>query len=333
MTFEDLLKDIKQKKFAPVYFFHGPEIYYIDALIQAIEDNGLNEMEKAFNLTMVYGKDVNSGSLMDVCLRLPMMAERQLVFLKEAQYMDKIEGLEPYLKNPNPQTILVVCYKKDKTEKSVEKLFKQAVIFEAAAIKEKELPQWINKYLAGHKSKINEKALQMLVEFLGSDLSKISNELDKLIINKGEGASIDETDVEKNIGISKDYNIFEFQKALAGRQKQKVYQIIDYFSNNQKAAPITMVTSILYKSYTELYQVKAGMSLSQGDLAAAMGLSEKQLWLIKEPMALAKNYTIDQIERCLEILNEYNLKEKGLGSSGSVGYEQLMKEMAYKLMM
>lgn len=333
MTFDDLLKDIKQKKFAPVYLFHGPETYYIDALNEAIEANGLNEIEKAFNHTVVYGKDINAGSLIDVCLRLPMMAERQLVFVKEAQYMDKIDGLEPYLKKPNPQTVLVVCYKKDKTEKSIEKLFKNAVIFESAAIKEKELPQWIHKYLSTHKAKINEKALQMLVEFLGNDLSKISNELDKLIINKGEGASIDETDVEKNIGISKDYNVFEFQKALANRQKQKVYQIIDYFAHNSKVAPMTMVTAILYKFYSELYQIKVGMSLPQSELASAMGLSEKQLWLIKEPMAIAKNYTIDQIERCLEVLNEYNLKEKGLGSSGAVEYDQLMKEMAYKLMM
>ena len=331
MSFDLLLKEIQQKKFAPVYFFHGQEAYYIDKLNDAIETHGLNEMEKAFNFSMLYGKDTAAGPLMDICLRMPMMAERQLVFLKEAQYMEKIELLAPYLNKPNLNTVLVVNYKKDKTEKSVEKLFKNAVIFESVAVKERELYVWIENYLIQSKSKINEKAMQMLIEFLGNDLSKLANELQKLLINLKTPASITENDVEKNIGVSKDYNVFEFQKALAGRQKLKVFQMIDYFSHNLKAAPMPMVTAILYKFYMELYQIKSGSNLPQGTLAKEMGLSEKQVWLLKDGINFSKMYTIQQIENCLETLNEFDLMSKGLGAA-NIEYDQLMKEMAYKLM-
>lgn len=330
-TYDALIKEIKQKKFHPVYFIHGQESFFMDKVIEALEAHVLNEMEKAFNYTLVYGKDVQPGPLMDTCLRLPMMAERQLVIVRESQYMDKIELLEPYLKKPNPQTVLVFHFKKDKTDKSVLKLFKDAVIFESAGAKEREIPGWVQNYLSQYDSKITEKAIMMLIEFLGNDLGKIANELDKLIINKGRNATITEDDIERNIGVSKDYNVFEFQKAIAGKQFFKVFQMIDYFAQNSKAAPIPMVTAVLYKFYAELYQIKSGMSLPQPELAKRMGLSEKQVWLLKDNLNFAKLYSIQQIENCLETVHEFDMKGKGLGA-GNTAYDQLMKEMAYKLM-
>ncbi len=331
MTFNEILKDIKAKKFSPIYFFHGVESYYIDQLNEAIDKHALTDSEKSFNQSTLYGKDSTPGQIIDYCLRLPMMAERQVVFLKEAQMMDKFDQLAPYFAKCNPQTVLVINYKKEKTEKAIEKILKNAVTFEANPIKEKDLGPWIEDYIKADGYSISEKALKMLIEFLGTDLCKISNELEKLIVNKSSSKRIDDADIEKYIGISKDYNVFEFQRALGNRQKEKVYRMVEYFSQNPKVAAMPMVTAILLKFYSELYQVKSGATAPQASLAQAMGLSEKQIWLLKDHINYVKNYTIEQLENCLMTLHEYDMKSKGVGSS-NFNYSELMKEMSYKLM-
>ncbi|HLP18976.1 MAG TPA: DNA polymerase III subunit delta, partial [Chitinophagales bacterium] len=259
-TYDSILSSIKAKKFAPVYFFCGEEAYFIDALADAIEANALNDMEKAFNQTIVYGKDLSARQIMETCGRLPMMAERQLVIIKEAQALsmkaDEEEQYLRYLKNPVKSTILVFVWKHgtpDGRKSFGKEMKKVAVYFESKPLYESGIAPWAKSWLSAKKYKIEEQAADLLVEYTGTDLSKVANELEKLIINKPAGSTITLDDIETGVGISKEFNPFELNNALGNKDKTKVYKIVNYFVSNPKNGPLVMLVATLQGYFNKLY--------------------------------------------------------------------------------
>ncbi|MEM1215360.1 MAG: DNA polymerase III subunit delta, partial [Bacteroidota bacterium] len=224
MKLADILKAAKSKAFQPVYFLHGLESYFIDQISDAIETHALAEHERAFNQTILYGKDTDHLQVVDAARRFPMMAERQLVILKEAQEMRSLKSLETYVAKPTPSTVLVICHKHKKfsLNSKVGNLLKaQTVLFEAKPLYDNQVPDWIGSYLRAKKLKAAPAATELLAEYLGTKLSKVANELDKLALNIPAGEEVTQKLIEEHIGISKDYNVFEFQKALGQRNVLK----------------------------------------------------------------------------------------------------------------
>jgi len=217
MTHQEIIKSIRAKQYKPVYFLHGPESYYIDLISKYIEDNVLSEAEKSFNQLVFYGKDSDAKTIIDAASRYPMMSSHQVIFLKEAQEMKGLQDLQPYIEKAVPTTILVVCYKHRKLDartRLAKALKANAVLFESKKLYDNQLPDWITAYLKSKKMSIDPKASQLIAEYLGTNLSKIVNELDKLVINLPPGTAVNEKHIQENIGISKDFNVFELQKAL-----------------------------------------------------------------------------------------------------------------------
>ncbi|RZJ58763.1 MAG: DNA polymerase III subunit delta, partial [Flavobacterium sp.] len=253
-----ILNDIKQGNIRPIYFLMGEEPYYIDKLTEYIEHNILSEEEKGFNQMVLYGKDVTIEDVISNAKRYPMMAERQVVIVKEAQELSRtIEKLESYAENPQPTTVLVLAYKYktlDKRKKVTKVLEKAGMVFESKKLYENQVGDWIKRVLSGKGYNIEPKAAAMLVEFLGNDLGKISNELDKLTIILPQGSTITPKVIEDNIGISKDYNVFELRKAIGERDQLKAYKIADYFANNPKDNPLVMTTGLVFGFFSQLLQ-------------------------------------------------------------------------------
>ena len=249
---KQILDSIKKGDVKPVYFLTGDEPFYIDGISNYIEENLLDDNEKEFNQTVYYGRDVKVEDIISTAKRYPMMAERQVVIIKEAQDLARtIEDLLPYVENPQPTTVLVLCYKYkklDKRKKLSKEIIKSGVYFESKKLYENQVPEWIRKVVSKRGYTITPKAAQMLVEFIGNDLSKVNNELEKLQLIIKQGDSITPTLVEENIGISKDYNNFELQNAISRRDVKKAFGIIQYFGNNPKNHPLVMTTAFFLQS-------------------------------------------------------------------------------------
>ncbi|NNK86879.1 MAG: DNA polymerase III subunit delta, partial [Flavobacteriaceae bacterium] len=241
---KQLLKDIQAGKIKPIYFLMGDEPYFIDLISQYIEKNLLPEDQKGFNQMVYYGRDVSVEDIVSAAKRYPMMAERQVVIIKEAQDLSRtIEKLQPYVENPQPSTVLVINYKYKKIDKRkalYKSLRKTGIVFESKTLYENQVAEWIRRIMSGRKYSIAPKAAQMLIEFLGTDLSKINNELEKLQLIIPEGQQITPELIEENIGISKDFNNFELRKAIGERNSVKAHQIINYFADNPKDNPIVV---------------------------------------------------------------------------------------------
>ena len=249
MKYQDLLKDLKKKAYQPVYLLHGTESYFIDAATKYFEDNVLSEGEKAFNYTVMYGKDADARTLIDTASRYPMMAPYQLLILKEAQDMKTLKDLQAYCGKPVPTTILVICHKHKKldTRTKFGKVLKaKAVVFESSKVYDNQIGAWIEDYLQTKKLRVEPNATELMAEYLGTNLSKVANELDKLVINLAEGSTITPQIVQDNIGISKDYNVFELQDAIGVRNVLKANRIINYFIANPKKNPLVVVVATLY---------------------------------------------------------------------------------------
>src|SRR6476660_8130060 len=253
-----IVNDIKNKNIKPIYFLMGEEPYYIDKLSEYIENNILSEDEKGFNQTVLYGRDVSIEDVISTCKRYPMMAERQVVIVKEAQELSRtIDKLEHYAENPTPTTVLVFCYKYktlDKRKKWAKALDKVGVVYESKKLYENQVGEWIKRLLSGKQYAIEPKAAAMLVEFLGTDLSKINNELEKLQIILTKGSTITPKVIEENIGFSKDYNVFELRKALGERNEKKAYQIAHYFAENPKDNPLVLTTGQVFSFFSNVLQ-------------------------------------------------------------------------------
>lgn len=332
MIFDDIIKSIKAKDYKPVYFLHGEESFYIDAISNYIEKNVLSEAEKSFNQTILYGKDTDAKTLIDTASRYPMMASHQVVILKEAQEMKELLDLQLYIEKAVPTTILVICYKHGKLDsrtKFAKSLKAHAVIFESKKLYDNQVPDWIAGYVKGKKLAIKPNASQLIAEYLGTDLSKIANELDKLAINLPEGVAIDEKHIQDNIGISKDYNVFELQKALGGRDVVKANRIVRYFAANPRKNPMVVITGSLYNHFSKVYIYHFLRNLPDKKISEALQL--KSEFFLKDYKRTAHHYNLKNTQNVISILKEYDLKSKGVDSDNAPEGE-LMKEMVYKIL-
>lgn len=327
-----LIGDIRNGKLAPVYFLMGDEPYYIDRISEFIGENVLTEEERGFNQTVLYGKDTGVDEIVGHAKRYPMMAEYQVVIVREAQHLSRtIEQLAEYAANPQPSTILVICYKYktlDRRKKLIKTLRKgESVVFESKKLYENQVADWIRRVLLGSDYRISHKASALLVEYMGTDLSRISNELDKLKLVLPKGAEITPETVEEHIGISKDFNNFELKKAIAGRDIPKATRIIAYFSHNPKENPFVLTVALLHTFFSQLLQYHGLSDHSPKNVASALRINP---YFVGEYKTAARNYPMKSVSRIIGALREMDLKGKGVGSA-SMSHRDLLQELLYKI--
>jgi len=339
MTADDILKDLKNRKYKPLYLLHGDEPYFIDQVSNYVEDQLLSEAERGFNQTVLYGKDTEVMTVLNAAKRYPMMAEYQVVLVKEAQDMkwgrdddDKktINPLLSYLENPLPSTILVFCYKYgkfDKRKKTYKAIEKNGVVFESSPLYDNKIPSWIEGFAGSKGYKIDQQASAMMSEYLGNDLSKIANELEKLMLNVSAGQTITMQHVQDNIGISKEYNVFELQSALSRKDPFKVNQIINYFEANPKANPIVLVLGNLNNFFSKVLLYHYAKDKTPQGLARELGVNP---YFIKDYELAARSYNYGKSMQIISLLREYDLKSKGVDSNAGPG--ELMKELMFKIL-
>lgn len=326
-----IVNEIKQGNIKPIYFLMGEEPYYIDKLTEYIENNILTEEEKGFNQMVLYGKDVSIEDVISNAKRYPMMADRQVVIVKEAQELSRtIEKLESYAENPQTTTVLVFAYKYktlDKRKKVTKMLEKAGVVFESKKMYDNQVGDWIKRILSGKNYGIEPKAAAMLVEFLGTDLSKISNELDKLMIILPKGSTITPKVIEDNIGISKDYNVFELRKAIGERDQLKAYKIADYFSQNPKDNPLVMTTGLVFGFFSQLLQYHGLKDKNPSNVAKLLKINP---YFVKDYDIALRNYPMKKVSAIVATLRDIDVKSKGVGVT-AIPQSDLLKEMLVKI--
>ena len=331
MSVEKILKDWNKKQFKPIYWLEGDEEYYIDQLIYHAEHNILSPEEASFNLTVFYGKDANWADVVNACMRYPMFSERQIVLLKEAQQMRDLDKLEGYIGKPLSSTIFVVSHKEKKVDgrgKLARLLKEKGEVLTTKKLYDNQLPEWTNELVQSKGFSISQKALFLLVDHIGNDLSRINNEIEKLLINLGKRTNITEDDIENYVGISKEYNPFELQGALAKKDFEKAMRIIEYFGNNPKAAPIQLVLPSIYNFFSKVFMLHGLASRDEKTAAAALGVSP---YFVKDYLQAAGKYPYEAVEKVLLLLHEYNLKGVGVNDVGTSD-ASLLKEMTVKIM-
>ena len=331
MSVEKIITDWKKKSFKPVYWLEGEEEYFIDKAVEFAEHHILTESEASFNLTIFYGKDANWPDVINACRRYPMFAERQVVLLKEAQQMKEVEKLESYMENPLHSTILVVSYKEKKLDarKKFAKLIKEkGVLLTTKKMYDNQLPEWTEELLRSKGLTITQKGLALLIDHIGNDLTRIDNEVDKILVNLGKRTGITEDDIENFIGVSKDYNVFELQSALAAKDLARSIRIIQYFDANPKAAPIQLVLPSLYSFFSKVFMIFGAGTSDEKTIATSIGVNP---YFMKEYLLAARMYTYPGVEKALLLLHHYNLKAVGVGDTGTRD-ASLLKEMIVKMM-
>jgi len=330
-TYEQILSDLKNQIYYPVYLLHGEEPYFIDEIADAIGQKVLSDQEKEFNQTVVYGKDSSVPDIISYAKRYPMMANYQVLIIKEAQDLDDVEEFLPYVQNPLKSTILVICYKYKKVDgrKSFYKAVEKAgIVFESKRIYEDRIPDWITSYSGKRNYPVSPKASQLLAEFVGNDLTKIVNELGKLFILIPEGTMVSEEIIERNIGISKDFNVFELQKALGKKDIYKANQIIQYFAANQKDNPLVKVLPMLYSFFSKILTYHYLKDKSTNNVAAELSIKP---FFVRDYTTAAKNYPVKKVVPIISILREYDVKSKGVDNTLATDGE-LMKEMVFRIL-
>lgn len=330
MSVEKIITDWKKKSFKPVCWFEGEEEYFIDKAVDYAEHHILSEAESSFNLSVFYGKDAAWADVVNACRRYPMFAERQVVVLKEAQQMRELEKLETYIENPLISTVFVVAYKDKKLDvrKKFTRFVKEnGVLVTTKKLYDRELPEWTQNLIQSKGLSITQRALNLLVDHIGNDLTRIENEIDKLQLSIGKRKSVTEEDIEEYIGVSKDYNVFELQSALASKNLAKSIQIIQYFEANPKAGPVQAVLPSLYNFFSKVFMVFGAGTQDEKTVAATIGVNP---YFIKDYMQAARLYTYPGIEKALLLLHDYNLKSVGVGSLGTED-ASLMKELVVKM--
>ena len=327
-----IVTDIKQGHIKPIYFLMGEEPYYIDKISQYIEQTILSEEERGFNQMVMYGRDITIDDIVGQAKRFPMMAEYQVIIVKEAQDLSRtIDQLADYAKNPQLTTVLVICYKYKKLDKrkaSYKAIKKAGVIFEGKKLYDNQVPDWIGRVLASKKYTITPKASLMLVEFLGTDLAKINNELEKLQIVLPEGTEISPEHIEENIGISKDYNNFELRKAIGAKDKLKAFKIVTYFANNPKDNPMVVTVSLLFSYFTQLLKLHGLKDKNPRNVASAIGVNP---YFVNEFITASKNYPMRQVSQIISTIREFDLKSKGVNANATPQGD-LLKELMVKIM-
>lgn len=344
MEYNEILSDLKNKKYKPIYFLSGEEPYYIDVILDYIEKNVLDEAEKEFNQTVLYGGEITPNDIVASAKRFPMMSEYQVVIIKEAQSIkgflkggdddkkaDKTKSaFEAYVENPLQSTILVICYREKKLDKrtNIGKLIaKNGVLLESKKLYDNQVPDWIKNYLIQKKYTLNPKAAVLLAEYLGTSLSKITNEIDKLIINLPPGTEITPEHVQQNIGISKDYNAFELQTAITKRDVVKANKIINYFASNPKENPMIMVLALLHGHFVKILLYHGVQNKTKANVASELGINP---FFVGDYELAAKNYPLGKLKSVFANLREYDLKVKGVDNVSATEGE-LLKELVFKI--
>ena len=332
-TYEEIARDLKNRVYKPVYYLMGEESYYIDRISDYIAQTVLTEEEREFNQTILYGVDTDVASIINAAKRYPMMSEYQVVIVKEAQNVKKIEELSYYLQNPLMSTILVICHKNgvlDKRKKLAAEISKIGVLFESKKMKDAQLPGFIASYLKRKQVDIEPKASEMMAEFVGTDLNRMAGELDKLVITLPAGSRrITPEQIERNIGVSKDYNNFELRNALLTRDVLKANKIIKYFEENPKTNPIQSTLSVLFGFFSNL--MLAYYAPDKTEQGIANQLSLQPTWKAKEYMAAMRVYSG---VKCMQIIGEIrycDARSKGVDNA-SISDGDLLRELVYKIL-
>ncbi|UII31535.1 DNA polymerase III subunit delta [Fulvivirga ulvae] len=337
VTPESVLKDLKSKKYAPVYFLQGDETYYIDMISGYIENHILTESEKGFNQTILYGRDVNMNTILTNARRFPMMSERQVVIVREAQTVGDINKesgqklLTDYIQNPVPSTILVFCHKNktlDKRKALGKLIEKHAIALTTKKLYDNQVPVWVENYIKDKGFGITPKAVQMLADSIGNDLERLANEVDKMLINFKEKVQIDEAIVQRYVGISKDYNVFELQKALMTKDVVKANKIVNYFEANAKKNPIIPIVAILFAFYSKLLMAFHAKDKSERNLASVLKVSP---YFVKDYIYAMKNYSPMQVVNNIHFIRQADLKSKGVDNISATD-GQILKELVFKLL-
>jgi DNA polymerase-3 subunit delta len=336
LEYNEIIKSIRQKTYKPVYFLHGEEPYFMDALTEVIEKEILDEGMRSFNQIILYGRDVDAMTVADNARRYPMMSPYQVVILKEAQDMKTLAQLQTYIEKPLSSTILLIVHKHKRLDMRTafaKSLQKHALVLESKPLYENQVPDFIRNYLKEHKLSVEQPALDLLVEYLGTDLGKIVNELEKLRLNTpqtdGKSGTITAELIERYVGISREYNVFELQKALAARQVLQANKIVHYFSENPRDAPFVMVVGNLYNYFSKVYQLSFLQNASPAEQARSLHLRSD--WFLKDYNMALRHYPRPKLEQLFALLREYDLKSKGMNSDG-VPEGELLKEMVYKIL-
>lgn len=332
-TYEEIARDLKNRIYKPVYYLMGEESYYIDRISEYIAQTVLNENEKEFNQTILYGADTDIATIINAAKRYPMMSKYQVVIVKEAQGVKNIDELSYYLQKPLESTILVLCHKHgvlDRRKKLAAEIEKVGVLFESKKIKDAQLTGFITSYLKRKSIEIKPKASEMMAEFVGTDLSRMAGELEKLIITLPKGQKrITPEQIEQNIGISKDYNNYELRNALIIKDVFKANQIIKYFEENPKTNPLQMTLSVLFNFFSNLMLAYYAPEKSEQGIAAQLGL--KSPWQSKDYLAAMRKYSGVKVMQIIGEIRYCDAKSKGVGNS-SLGDGELLRELVYKIL-
>ena len=326
-----IIANWKKNVFDAVYWLEGEEPFYIDQVVDYAEKHLLAEAEQAFNMTIFYGKDADWAQVINACKRYPVFAEKQVVILKEAQHMGQIEKLLSYIENPLSSTIFIVAHKDKNVDgrSALAKALKtKAVVVSTKKMYDNKLPEWVMTWVTERGYQINAKAVQIIVDHIGNDLNRIQNELEKLIVNLGDRKKMTDDDIEKYIGISKEYNAFEFQDAVAQKNFSKAIKMIQYFESNNKAAPIQLILPTLYTFFSKLYAIYGLGTSDERRIASEVGIPP---FLVKNYAAAARHYPYGKVEQILLTVQEYNLKVIGINDADNTDAD-LLKELVIKIM-
>jgi DNA polymerase-3 subunit delta len=335
VTADVVLKEIKAKNYKPVYFLYGDEPYYIDIIAEKLENQVVPESEKGFNQFVLYGKDTDVASVLSYARRYPFMAERQLILVKDANKLGGIEQkeqltrLEDYALNPLKSTILVLCFQASADErKSYIKAFNNhGAVVQSKKLYDNKLPEWVSGFCQNEGVKISPKAIQMMVDNIGNDLKRLSNEIRKIMVNLTVGQGIDADVVERFVGISKEYNVFEFQKSLIMRDVVKANKIVSHFAANSKDNPLAPILIILFGFYTKLLLAHASPDKSERGLAAELGVNP---YFVKDYLLAMRNYPLPKVAQVIHYLRECDGRLKGIDG---VSYQEgeLLRELVFKI--
>ena len=332
MSAEKIIAELKKGSYKPVYWLEGEEEFFIDKVVDYAEHNILSESEKSFNLSVFYGKDAEWADIVNACRRYPMFSDKQVVVLKEAQAMRNIERLESYIEKPLSSTMLVVAYKNKKVDgrtKLAKLLKEKGALLTTKKLYDNELPEWTQQLEYAKGYTINPKALFLLIDHIGNDLSRLNNEIDKLALNLSGRNTITEDDIETYVGVSKEFNVFELQQAIASRDLYKAIRIIKYFEANPKAAPMQLILPSLYNFFSKVQMVYSVPSREEKTIASAIGVNN---FFVRDYLQAAQQYSAPTVERILLLLHEYNLRNIGINDAGTTDAD-LLKEMVVKMIM
>lgn len=335
-TYQEVLSNLKNNQFAPVYFLQGEETYFIDEIIKFVEENALEESLRSFNQIVLYGKDADIPTIINHAKGFPMMAERKVVIVKEAQEIPGFakeaneKMLVAYLENPQPSTVLVLGYKYktlDKRKKLGKVLDQKAVMMTATKFYDNQVPGWVETFVKSRQKTIDQKALQLIVEHIGNNLTRIANEVDKMLINIEGEPKITAEHVYKNIGISKEYNVFELQKALSFKNALKANEIINYFRSDPKSNPIIPIIANLFSFFNKILLVHHSKDRSEKHLASLLGVHP---FFVKEYIMAAKNYSMVKVTSNIRHIKVADMKSKGIDYPSQPEGE-ILKELIFNL--